>query len=247
MCLILFAKNCHPKYKLILIANRDEFYNRPTKELHKWASGMYAGKDLQAGGTWMGIAGDGKFAALTNFRAPNQIDTTKRTRGHLVSRFLTGNQHPYPYLESVHHLASTYNGFNLLCGSPDALFYYSNIQKKIIEIEDGIHGLSNAFLNTDWPKVTKGKHQLKHAIQAPEITISDLFQILSDKEKASDETLPSTGVSVEWERKLSPLFIQSETYGTRCSSIITIDKNNAVQFIERSFYTNSFADVHLRF
>ena len=238
MCLIIFAYRSHPDYRLVLAANRDEFYNRPTRQVAFWddASEILAGRDLKAGGTWLGITRTGRFAAITNFR---EVDLTKAdapSRGDLVRDFLVGNSTPYHYLRTVHAKGRTYNGFNLIIGDTKDLLYYSNRDGNIRNIEPGIHGLSNHFLNTAWPKVSHGKSGLHSLIsQKKGFSQEDIFKILADQSTPSDEELPDTGVGLEWERILSPRFIISDIYGTRSSSIIFWKHNGEVIFSERTF------------
>jgi uncharacterized protein with NRDE domain len=237
MCFIAFAYKVHPSYRLIAAANRDEYYERPTAPAAFWedAPEVLAGRDLKEGGTWMGISREGKFAAITNFRDPARVRKTAPSRGHLVSNFLTGRQSAASYIENISRQAQKYNGFNLICGDNQDLFVYSN-RGEIKKLEPGIYGLSNHFLDSPWPKVVKGKKALSTALskKGPELEAA-LFKILSDRKIAADDKLPSTGVSLEWERILSPVFIQSPAYGTRSSNVLLIGKNKWVRFVEKIF------------
>jgi len=239
MCLILFSYKKHKKYKLILAANRDEFYARPTKPISRWdgGSGIIAGKDLEAGGTWMGISGDGRFAALTNFRDPKSIKKDALSRGLLVSNFLEDkNNSPEGYLNYVAAQKGLYNGFNLLAGDEDDLYYFSNNEGIIRKIEPGLHGLSNHLINTPWPKVEKGKKSLKKIIDSDCIEeYEKTFAFLKDQELPSDEFLPETGMGIEWERLLAPIFIQSKIYGTRSSSFLLVGYDNKGFFAEKTW------------
>ena len=237
MCLILFSYNQHPDYSLILAANRDEFFNRPANPLEFWEDepSILAGKDLVGGGTWLGITRSRKFAALTNFRDPHDIKDNAPTRGDLVRNFLCGNQSPEKYLKQIRKVGHQYNGFNLLAGDQDQLWYYSNHSPKIHRIQNGFHGLSNHLLNTPWPKVTKGKSKLTPIFSQPTIDIEATFQVLCDSSNPPADQLPDTGVGTEWERILAPLFIHSEIYGTRCCSLLTIKRTGEVLFVERTF------------
>lgn len=244
MCLINFHFQDHPKYKLIIAANRDEFYKRPTAEAHFWEDKpmILAGRDLMQMGTWLGISKNGRFAALTNFRDPSQMKGDKVSRGEIVSNYLETDISPQAYLKSLHENKERYEGFNVLVGSPDQLFYYSNIQGKISEIPSGTHGLCNHLLNTPWPKVMKGKDALQKVVQQQsKVESSDLFSLLSDNEEAEDIHLPNTGVPLELERKLSPLFIKTPDYGTRSSTVLTVDYDNQVTFIERTYEKGEFS------
>lgn len=239
MCLILFSYNEHEKYRLILAANRDEFYARPTDPISKWnsGSGIIAGKDLEAGGTWMGITPDGKFAALTNHRDPKKNRKDVLSRGLLVSDYLEKKEHtPESYLGLVSGKKSLYNGFNLLAGDGDDLFYFSNVEGMIKKLEPGLYGLSNHFLNTPWPKVQKGMEGLRSLVSSGGFSDPEkIFSLLSDPELPEDKLLPDTGMGMEWERILAPLFIKSEIYGTRSSSLLLISHDNTGVFTERTW------------
>lgn len=239
MCLILFAYKAHPNYPLILAANRDEFYARPTQRAHWWEEypGIFAGKDLKAGGTWMGIHRSGRIAALTNYRDLSLPQKDGPSRGELVTNFLLDDGGTERYLASVQNVGHLYNGFNLLVGNADDLWWYSNEAEHIKKIQPGIHGLSNHLLNTSWPKVDKGKVGLEDIISKQEIVSAEpLFSLLRDQEIAADAALPDTGISIEMERMLSAMFISSESYGTRVSTVLMVDKNGLFTFEERAFY-----------
>lgn len=238
MCLILFAYRSHPEYGLVLAANRDEFYDRPTREAAFWedAPNILAGQDLKAGGTWMGITKTGRFGAITNYRDPGSNRTDAPSRGDLVKDFLAGHARPYDYLKIVQDKGQTYNGFNLIIGDLNELFYFSNRDGSIQSIKPGVHGLSNHLLNTPWPKVTRGTSRLHSLISKREgFSREDVFNVLADRFQPSDKTLPDTGVGLEWERILSPLFITSGVYGTRCASILLLKYSGEVTFWERTF------------
>lgn len=243
MCLILFAKNSHPDFPLIIAANRDEFYERPTTPADFWPdqSDILAGRDLEAGGTWMGINKYGKLSMLTNFRDLTNIKPNAPSRGQLVSDFLLDSQSAKHYLKQIESKGSLYNGFNLIVGDRSNLFYYGNYQEGVHEIEDGVHGLSNALLDTNWPKVQRGTDKLSEAISNNQIDIESLFDILKDEIKPPVEKLPDTGVGLEKEKMLSPMFIKSSNYGSRCSTVILMHKNGGVSFSERTFNTKDFS------
>ncbi|MDN7241587.1 NRDE family protein [Planococcus sp. N028] len=236
MCLINFHFKDHPKYKLIVAANRDEFYGRPTQPAHFWEDEplILAGRDLQQGGTWLGITKTGKFAALTNFRDPSRPEADKISRGALVRDFLAKTQSPADFLKAIS--PSDYAGFNLLVGDADQLFYYNNLQPEVFELTPGTYGLSNHFLDTPWPKVVKGKKFLGDYVSTHEdIELDSLFTILSNSEQASESDLPDTGISLDFERKLSAMFIKTPDYGTRSASVVLVDHDNNVTFAERTF------------
>ena len=238
MCLIVFANNVHPKYKLIFAANRDEFYNRPSEQAEFWSEypDLLAGKDLQAGGTWLGITKQGRFAAITNYRDLKNLKPNAPSRGNLTLDFLISDISPQEYYTKLKPTINEYNGFNLLPGTVDELFYFSNMTDGLMKIESGIHGISNAVLNTPWPKVEKGKQQLQRLLQQDEIHAWEVIDILKNSNPAKDQDLPDTGVGPELERMLSPIFIKSEKYGTRCSTVVMIDNDNNVKFVEKFFF-----------
>lgn len=245
MCLINFQFHYHPNYKLIVAANRDEFYNRKTEPAHFWedAPNLLAGRDLVGLGTWLGITKEGKFAALTNYRNPSEMTDGKTSRGEIVQNFLACSLSSEEYLKYLDREKEKYNGFNLIVGDPEKLYYYNNIEGEITEIQPGTHGLSNKFLNTSWPKVVKGRENLKaYSSKKKEVQLEELFAIMTDAEIALDEELPNTGVGIELERSLSALFIKMPNYGTRCSTVLLVDNDNQVTFAERTYVDGEFSD-----
>lgn len=236
MCLCLFATDQHDEFPFVMIANRDEFRNRPAAKADFWQDhpNLLAGRDLEGMGTWLGINKQGEIEFLTNYRHPDYFNRKGPTRGKLVSDFLTSDTNAEEYLKAIANPKS-YKGFNLVAGTPSRLFYFANANERMERIESGIHGLSNAFLNTPWPKVDDGKTKLKAAIDTNELTSENLFSILHDSSFAKDEELPETGVGRELEKMLSAKFINSPRYGTVCSTIIKIDRNGYCYFEERSF------------
>ncbi len=237
MCLILVAVDAHPQYRLVVAANRDEFFDRPTARAAFWpdAPHLIAGKDLREGGTWIGVTRMGRIAAVTNYRHPESNKTGSPSRGKLVAEFLLGEEPPVPYLERLSGSKDRYSGFNLLAGQREEIYWYSNYGKEIRRLPSGIHGLSNHLLDTPWPKVEKGKKLLAEILAAEAPPAEDLFQMLEDHEPAPDESLPDTGVGLESERMLSPVFISSPGYGTRSSTIIMMSRDGSIKFTERSF------------
>lgn len=256
MCLILFAYDCHPRYYLAVAANRDEFYDRPALPARFWPEfpALLAGKDLRAGGTWMGITTAGRFAALTNYRERG-TNPLKYSRGQLVKEYLCGLETPLSYLNTLKDGGAEFNGFSLLLGDQQGLYYYSNREKVMRRVEKGCHGLSNNLLDVPWPKVSKGVKALAACLSGEDSAREDsvkerLFEILADKERPGDDKLPQTGVSLEWERILSPIFIVSPRYGTRCSTVLLQDRNGHVRFWERNFLpgnTEQFSEVFYEF
>ena len=237
MCLLLLALESHPVYKLVIAANRDEFYDRPTAPASFWDDrpDLLAGKDLRAGGTWFGITKNGRVAAITNYRDPVSIKSNAPSRGELTSDFLTGKEDPKEYLDRLDLKAGAYNGFNLIVGNKDQICWYSNRGKGTRSLIPGIYGVSNHLLDTPWPKVSRGKASLENILLNNPITSPEaLFDILLDRSIPDDDNLPDTGVGLEWERLLSPIFISSPSYGTRSSAILLIDQNNHVTFMEKT-------------
>lgn len=239
MCLILLAYRHHPRYRLILAANRDEFYERPTQALEFWADHpeIAGGRDLQRMGTWLGITRKGRLAAITNYREPGLQKADAPSRGDLVADYLAGRMTPSRYLQQISHNGQQYNGFNLIVGDARELYYYSNRGGPPSPLPPGIHGLSNKSLNTEWPKVRRGKRQLAAVLaeNSEDLDRQRMMRLLQDKSKVPDDQLPDTGVGAEWERILAPIYIQSPIYGTRCSSLLTIDRQGHVDFRERTW------------
>lgn len=225
MCLIVFAWQICPDSPLIAAANRDEFYQRPTAPACWWEDHphIYAGRDLQSRGTWMGITRNGRFAAVTNVRngAPKCEDAL--SRGMLVANYLAGDSSPEQYVAEISGGANCYNGFNLLVGNADQLVWYTNVEtddeRNGKPLKPGIYGLCNATLDSPWPKVVRTKAQFASLLcqGAPE---DAYFEMLTDTTKASDCRLPKTGVPLEWERAMSSVLIDTPEYGTRSSTIV---------------------------
>lgn len=237
MCLIVFSFKQHKKYSFILAANRDEFYDRPTRAARFWDQHphLLAGKDEKLGGTWLGITKQGKFAALTNYRDLSNIKVSAPSRGKIVKDFLADNRDPLRYLEDLKTTTGDFNGFNLITGSPDKLYHYSNETDKITKIEPGIHGISNAVINTPWPKVEAAKSAFKNAISGEGVDESRIFKLLGNSQQYPEDQLPKTGLTEDMEKLVSPIFIKSEDYGTRCSTLVTIREDGEVTFIEKTY------------
>jgi uncharacterized protein with NRDE domain len=244
MCLIALSWNPDStRERLMLAGNRDEFYARATASAHWWpdAPQVFAGKDLEGGGTWMGVTRNGRFATVTNFRAPTERNPTARSRGSLVSDFLLGDAAPADYLASVAEKMRRYNGFNLLVGelygagsrSPN-LWYYGSKEEDLRELRAGSYSLSNALLNTPWPKSLKllGPFTVLNAQRAG---LHAYLDLLSDVAEAADCELPQTGLSAEWEKRLSAIFIRSPQYGTRSSTVLRARADGQLSVLERSY------------
>jgi uncharacterized protein with NRDE domain len=236
MCLIVFAWNQHPRYRLVLVANRDEFYARPTQAAHWWASppGLLAGQDLAAGGTWLGITRNGRWAALTNYRDPAQFGRPARSRGDLPLGYLAGTQPSADYLVALHPEAAAYNGFNLLAGDLSQLNYYSNYQGQVRPLAPGVYGLSNHLLNTPWYKVQTAQARLQQVLAAPELATETLLDLLHLPQPPPDDQVQRTGLPLEKERMLAPLFIASPDYGTCSTAALLIGHEGQVWLAERN-------------
>lgn len=243
MCLIAFAWRVHPDYPLIVAANRDEWRARPTAAAHWWtdAPHILAGRDLEAGGTWLAVTRNGRFAALTNFRDPSDKKPDAPSRGELVRAFLDSSDAPVPFLTDLRSRASRYAGFNLLVSDGESLACYHQREDAILPVPPGIHALSNHSLNEPWPKVEKAKSLMGAAIgelsvQTPHqsLSLDVLTELLSDTSRPTDDALPNTGVGLEWERVLSPILIAGEKYGTRSSTLLSMHRNGTVTLIERT-------------
>lgn len=236
MCLILFAWRQHADYPLVLIANRDEYYARPTQAAHWWDDApIFGGRDLEAGGTWMGIGRDGRFAAVTNVREPGGMQAGRISRGELTRGYLAEKLSAEDYLEQVAGRKLDYSGFNLLLGDSDKLLFFSNRDNHGTGIvEPGVHGVSNGAFDEPWPKLASGRDELSALLEG-NLERDSLMGILTDHRIAEDHELPSTGVPLEFERMLSSRFIRSPDYGTRASTVLTIDAAGRVEFSEQNF------------
>ncbi|MBA1201600.1 hypothetical protein G7009_07470 [Pseudomonas capeferrum] len=234
MCLIVFAWRPGHELPLIVAANRDEFYARPTQPLAEWedAPGVHAGRDLEAGGTWLGIGPRGRFAALTNIRDPQQPQGL-RSRGELVAAYLGGELEVDAYLDQVASKRSEYSGFNLLAGDSHCLAYLSAREGTPRRLQTGVYGLSNAGLDTPWPKLLKARAGLQDAL--PNSDPQRLLELLADTDQAPETALPQTGVGLSTERLLSSVFISSQNYGTRASTVLIVDAQGRRRLLERSF------------
>lgn len=243
MCLLAFAIDSHPGFPFVFVGNRDEFHARPARAAHWWedAGDVFGGRDLEAGGAWLGVRKDGRFAVLTNFRDPDVRRSNAPSRGELVRQFLAGPMQ----LDEMHAWlraeASAFSGFNIIYGwlQPERpeLWYFSNAAEGEFPrpVAPGIHGLSNHLLDTPWPKVQRSTRRLDEVLQSGEIDHAATLALLDDTEAAADSDLPDTGIPAEWERLLSAPRIVSPEYGTRASSSILLDSQGVVHFHERSF------------
>ena len=237
MCLVVVALAAHPQYSLVVAAKREEYHARAALLAH-WGdrapyAGMLAGRDVAAGGTWMGVRGDGRWALVTNVREGRGGDTTAPSRGELVPDVL--NASPASALAALGKRAAAYNGFNLLAGDAESATWMSNRANGKLSLSQGIHGLSNARLDTPWPKVMRTRDAMDAWAARGDDDLAPLFAALADRTRARDADLPATGVPLEWERLLSAPFIVGDGYGTRCSSVLAIGRDRRARFVERSF------------
>jgi len=247
MCLILIAWQAHPDYPLVIAANRDEFFARPTAAADFWqdAPQILAGRDLQAGGTWLGVTRSGRFAALTNYRDPAQ-NRPLPSRGALVADFLAGSATSEDYLARIAASGINYNGYNLLLSDGQSLWWASNVSGEQRSLMPGIYGVSNDLLDTPWPKVGAGKTALIRAIDClPDDQA--LFDLLQNDTIHPDEHLPATGVPQEWERLLSAAFVKSPTYGTRSSTVFYQRNDGWLAFDEQTWLTGTQRGARVRY
>ncbi|MFC3416038.1 NRDE family protein [Algoriphagus hitonicola] len=249
MCLVTFSWKEHAEFPLLISANRDEFFERPTAKLHQWDAGFFGGKDLKSGGTWMGVHPNGRWSLLTNFRDFRKMGHGKISRGKLVQDFLEDSISPEDYLKEIEKVKNRYEGFNLLVSDGDQLLYFSNFGLGINEVKPGIHGLSNGLINEPWPKTTLANQQLKETLDQ-EISHQNLLQILKSKETYPVEKLPDTGAPKELEIALSAQLIRANgNYGTRSASSIIWNKSGEISITERSYDWDEqiFSDTHEQF
>jgi uncharacterized protein with NRDE domain len=250
VCLILLAWRVHPQFPCVLAANRDEFFSRPAAPAQWWPDHphLLAGRDVLAGGTWLGITKQGRFAGLTNFREPGALAVAARSRGMLVMDLLNSDQVLSQSLAQLQDVGPNYNGFSVLFSDGRRLGVYESTSGSGRELQPGVYGLSNHLLDTPWPKVQQAKSKLAAALQSLPDT-ADLLELLRDDRPAPDGMLPRTGVSQEWERLLSSAFIRAPGYGTRCSTLICVDARGGARFDEWSWDTTGTisGEVHVTF
>lgn len=234
MCLLVFAYNSHPRYRFLLAGNRDEFHARPARAARWWpGADVLAGRDEQAGGTWLGTSGKGRFAVVTNFREMARADEQARSRGELVTQYLAGGD---DFLSGLDRNHAVYSGYNLIAGElvTGPLHYCSN-RSSYRQIDAGVHGISNHQLDTPWPKLSRSVSRLRGLLEHEVIPADDLFDLLADRTVAPAGELPDTGLSAELEQLLSAPFIVSPEYGTRCSTVVLLSRDNYLQFAERRY------------
>ena len=238
MCLLVLAWKTHPRYRLVLAGNRDEFHDRQSAPLGWWQDDprILAGRDLKALGTWLGVARSGRFGIVTNYRDLQAPIEGAPSRGGLIPRFLTGATSPKEFLDDLRGAAPRYSGFNLLVGGTRALYYFSNRGPAAPQVlAPGIYGLSNHLLDTPWPKLARTRARFEALLRESDVAANDLFAMLADREPAPPGQMPSTGLPEDWERVVSAPFIVNERYGTRCSSVLLVERNGRTVLHERRF------------
>ncbi len=240
MCLILVAYDTHPEYTLVVAANRDEFYARPTAPAGFWKSnpGLLAGRDLEAGGTWLGFTREGRFAAITNFREGEKSDA-RQSRGKLTRDFLVSDECPARYLERLQTQADQYRGFNLLLGRPGELHYYGNRAGPPEALGPGTYALSNGTLHDDWVKMRQAKQAFTRILRGP-VKPESLLQMMADESRPPDTELPDTGVGLTLERLLSARFIRTDEYGTRAITVLLVRRDGEARLLEQNFDHRGF-------
>jgi uncharacterized protein with NRDE domain len=243
MCLLVLAWRRHPRYRLVVAANRDEYHSRPAAPLAEWSDipGVIGGRDLQASGAWFAVDSGRRFGMVTNFREFGRRRSSAPSRGGLIPAYLRSGNSPGAHLRGIETDAPGYAGFNLLLGDPTSLWYASNRADTFArELPPGLYGLSNEFLDTPWPKLVRVRERLaalldaSPAIDGPAL-VTALFDLLADRETATPEFLPPSDLSPEWARKLSAPFVLDATYGTRCSTVLTITEADELRIAERRF------------
>lgn len=236
MCLLVAAFDTHPDYRLVLVGQRDEFHARPAAALDWWpdAPGVLAGRDLEAGGTWLGAGRDGRLAVVTNYRAPDALRPGSPSRGRLVPEFLGSRASSEEYCQSLAGRAGELSGFNLLTFDGDGLAYCANRPAATASrLGPGLYGLSNAALDTPWPKLLRVRERVQALLANRRFRSAELFAAVTDRRAAADEDLPDTGIPLEWERLLSAPFIVSPDYGTRCTTVVLVGRDGRMQLEER--------------
>ena len=239
MCLLVLAWNVHPRFRLVVAANRDEFHDRPAAPLDWWQDvpGVLAGRDLRGAGTWMGVSRTGRFGVLTNYRdlePPPAPDAP--SRGGFVPQFLADETAPGPWLEGLRAGARRYAGFNLLVGTDEELCYFSN--RNDLEprpLSPGVYGLSNHLLDSPWPKLLRARERLRELVATDRLYAEPLFDLLADRTQAEVDAIPPTGLPPDWERALSAPFVVHDRYGTRCSTVLLVERRGRATMLERRF------------
>ena len=250
MCLIIVSYKTHPDYPLVLAANRDEMYERPSRDAHFWpeSPGVLAGQDIEHGGSWLGLTKAGRIAAVTNFRDGPNKKTGISSRGLLVSDFLKSKKSPVETLKQYQSKLTDFDDFNLLLGNHKSLFFLSSREQNYYRLDKGLYGISNGDLNSAWPKVEWAKQRMSFIMNSKQAdNHEDLLNMLNARQVPDDARLPDTGIGVEWERILAPVFIRTKQYGTRASTVLTIDRDNKLIFSERTYDDQGNAEKNTRY
>lgn len=247
MCLIVFAWKTHPDYQLVLTANRDEFHRRPSQALHYWPddSDILAGRDLQAGGTWLAAHRQGRFATVTNYREQQKFNRKYASRGALVTDFVTSDASAGSFTASLD--GGDYAAFSLLASDGDELYYVSNRGDAPARLDPGIYGLSNASLDTPWPKVQRCRDGLHALVEADRINSTSLFRLMADRTCASAADVEAGHLPFELARALTAPFIVSPDYGTRCSTAMLWSNDGKIELSERRFDASGESSGESRF
>jgi uncharacterized protein with NRDE domain len=243
MCLLVLAWRRHERHRLVIAANRDEFHARPATPLAPWPDipGVVGGRDLLAGGTWFAVDQKRRYGIVTNFREFGRRRRTAPSRGGLIPAYLAGGGSPESCLRALETDAPAYAGFNLLLGDSDRLWYASNRADTFArELPPGIYGLSNEFLDTPWPKLVRVRERFTALLGDPsacdtQTLCARLFDMLADREPAPSDQVPAGDLSPEWARKLSAPFVLDRGFGTRCSTVLTLDDDGSLALLERRF------------
>ncbi len=243
MCLISFAIGQHPEFPFIMVANRDEFYQRPSLQMHQWDDqpNIIGGRDLKLSGTWLGFNKEGRFSAVTNYRRPtNNSSQSLLSRGKLVADTLLSASSVSEHLHTLQDSTDAYGLYNLIAADHTGIYFQSNTSStgqpiKTKKLKPGVYGLCNASLDTPWPKLTAAKYELQQVIKHADLSLDSLSTLLNQESRVNDEQLPETGIAIEWERSLSSQFIQLADYGTRAKTIILQDKKGYTQIREISY------------
>ena len=235
MCLVVLAFGIDPEYPLIVAGNRDEFHDRPTRDAGWWPDkpDLLGGRDLQAGGTWLGLHRSGRFATVTNFRDADQPNPRLRSRGELVTAFLESNLRPAEFLQTIE--ADAYAGFNLIVSDTRGLAYLSNRGGGLVELQPGVYGLSNATLDTPWEKVERSKSLLRRLVETDSANETELMRLLDDRKKGPASEVRSERLPFATAHAITAPFIVMPEYGTRCSTVVRAIRDGSWTFLERRF------------
>lgn len=235
MCIITFAYKVVENQPFIVVANRDEFYERPAKEAAFWEDepNIFGGRDLEKMGGWLAVQENGRFAAVTNYRDFSMNPVGEKSRGEIVKNFVAGTEYPEAFLEAIQQERTRYGAMNVLVYDGETFMHYNNIENVLHTIEPGIHCVSNATLNTPWPKLERMKMLVAHQLEQ-QATTEELAQIGLDDIKPNDERLPNTGAGLLLERDLSSIFVKREGYGTRCTTVLRLMEDK-IEFFEQTY------------